>query len=118
MGPHRFGGEWTDEKLARVAKYLSAYTTIFRRNERARHLRTIYIDAFAGTGRRDVRGDDADPEPLFSDIESDEEAERFKKGSASIALEVSPGFDRYIFVEADASRVAELTSVVDRYPAK
>ena len=31
----QFGGDWTAQKLERVRKYLSAYTTIFTRNERA-----------------------------------------------------------------------------------
>ena len=49
---HKFGGKWTVEKLERIRKYLRAYTTIFKGNERARHLRTTYVDAFAGSGHR------------------------------------------------------------------
>ena len=43
-----FGGEWTKEKLDRLAKYLHAYTTIFTRNPGARFFDTVYVDAFAG----------------------------------------------------------------------
>jgi hypothetical protein len=52
MTPHEFGGDWTTEKLQRVRKYLNAYMKIFDRNERARKLFPIYVDAFAGTGYR------------------------------------------------------------------
>jgi hypothetical protein len=47
---HHFGGTWTEDKLSRVRGYLGAYTTIFTSNERARHFRTTYVVAFAGTG--------------------------------------------------------------------
>ena len=49
---HQFGGSWTEEKLDRIRKYLAAYTTIFTQNSRAATYRTIYVDAFAGTGYR------------------------------------------------------------------
>jgi three-Cys-motif partner protein len=48
----KFGGNWTEEKLECLKKYLSAYTTIFTKNPKARHFQTIYVDAFAGTGYR------------------------------------------------------------------
>jgi hypothetical protein len=35
MSSHQFGGRWTEEKLERLRKYLRAYTTIFKGNERA-----------------------------------------------------------------------------------
>jgi three-Cys-motif partner protein len=49
---HRFGGEWTEDKLSRLWKYLHAYTTIFTKNKWAARLTTTYVDAFAGTGYR------------------------------------------------------------------
>ena len=52
MVEHIFGGSWTEIKLARLAKYLTAYRTIFTGNEKARHFKTWYVDAFAGTGSR------------------------------------------------------------------
>jgi three-Cys-motif partner protein len=51
---NRFGGTWTDEKLERIRKYLTAYMRIFSRNPRARYFQTIYVDAFAGTGYRQM----------------------------------------------------------------
>lgn len=43
---HRFGGDWTETKLAILQKYLAAYTTALKRTS----FRKAYIDAFAGTG--------------------------------------------------------------------
>jgi len=117
MTTHRFGGAWTDDKLARVAKYLEAYTTIFRANERARFFTTLYIDAFAGTGTRDPARDDR-ALALIADVEGDPEARAFKAGSAQIALRVSPDFDRYVFIESDGKKATELAAVVEQDPAK
>ena len=41
---HGFGGDWTEEKLKRVEKYLKAYATIMNKQ----NFRFAYIDAFAG----------------------------------------------------------------------
>jgi len=46
----RFGGNWTEVKLARLHKYLRAYRQIFVHNEQARFFKTWFVDAFAGTG--------------------------------------------------------------------
>ena len=54
MTPHEFGGSWTEEKLSRLQEYLQAYMNIFSKNERARKLNPIYVDAFAGTGYRNA----------------------------------------------------------------
>ena len=48
---HKFGGNWTDEKLKRVRKYLGAYATIMNRQK----FRFAYIDAFVGTGYREEK---------------------------------------------------------------
>ena len=45
---HNFGGQWTEEKLRRVKKYLVAYATIMNKQQ----FRFAFIDAFAGTGYR------------------------------------------------------------------
>jgi len=118
MPEHRFGGTWTDEKLARVAKYLSAYTTIFRANERARFFTTIYIDAFAGSGTRIPSSHDDGSTPLFADIEADPEARQFKLGSAANALRVSPDFERYVFIESDRNKIRELGTLIGQHPDK
>lgn len=118
-GEHSFGGSWTEDKLARVRGYLGAYTTIFTANERARHLRTTYVDAFAGTGAR------SSPPParrtegsLFEDAEADPEARSFKRGSARAALEVEPPFDSYVFVDRNPEHAEQLRRLGDEFPAK
>ena len=65
-----FGGDWTDQKLSVLRKYLDAYTTALSRLD----FRTVYIDAFAGAGAREVE---------------DAEGKRFIEGSAAVALNVN-----------------------------
>lgn len=110
MIEHHFGGNWTQIKLERLRKYLSAYTTIFHANERARFLKTVYVDAFAGTGYSAPAPKLATSETeleLFPEL-AEPEAQQFLKGSAQIALEVEPTFDRYIFVEKEPQYALEL----------
>ena len=54
MIEHVFGGDWTEDKLTRLSKYLNAYRRIFTTNPNASFLKTRYVDAFAGTGSRTV----------------------------------------------------------------
>ncbi len=102
---HEFGGRWTEEKLDRLKKYLSAYTKIFKANPRAAMLKTIYVDAFAGAGYR-VEAGHRDG-PLLPFLE-DQDALAYRKGSALIALETEPPFSQYVFIEHDTGRAAEL----------
>ena len=106
-----FGGDWTEEKLNRVRKYLSAYTTIMKDYP---YFRTAYIDAFAGTGYRELKDGDS-VEPLFPEL-LEQETQRFARGSAQIALEVQPRFTKYIFIEKDPTRYAELERLRADYP--
>jgi three-Cys-motif partner protein len=118
MSEHVFGGEWTREKLERVSKYLKAYTTIFHANERARYFTTYFVDAFAGTGDRiDSNIPEPSETPLL-ELESDPEWVELQKGSSRIALEVEPGFDRYLFIEHSKKRIAELEKLKVLYPGR
>jgi three-Cys-motif partner protein len=87
---HQFGGRWTDKKLELVHKYLQAYTIIFNRNPNTQKLHTIYLDAFAGTGYRNL--------PTGRD-------------ENRIALEVEPPFKEYIFIENDPEYAHELENL-------
>ncbi len=107
MTEHRFGGPWTQEKLQRIAKYLPAYTAIFNANEKARFLRTVYVDAFAGTGYSVPTARLTDEAQLFPELQ-EPETQKFLKGSAQIALDTDPPFDHYIFVEKEPAYAAEL----------
>jgi three-Cys-motif partner protein len=117
MTRHEFGGDWTTEKLERVRKYLVAYTTIFNANERARYLIPTYVDAFAGTGGRSQPQRAKAHNLLFPEL-SEHDNQEFLKGSARIALEVSPPFQQYLFIEQDEARATELRRLRDDYPTK
>jgi three-Cys-motif partner protein len=115
MSAHQFGGDWTNEKLERIRKYLSAYTIIFKGNEQARKLFPIYVDAFAGTGyRTPSQSSIKSTLPLPELSESDNQD--FLKGSACIALDVEPPFRQYIFIERDPQRARELNNLKNDYP--
>ena len=80
MEKQLFGGNWTEEKLARVRKYLVAYATIMRKQS----FRFAYIDAFAGTGYRDLKQENNPKEVMFPEF-SEQDSQNFLKGSAQIA---------------------------------
>jgi len=117
MSKHVFGGDWTSDKLERVRKYLCAYTTIFKMNVRASYFTTIYVDAFAGTGQRVESTGRRGKAAALDDVE-DLDAEALQKGSARIALEVDPSFNRYVFIEKRARRAKELESLRGEFPGK
>lgn len=109
-----FGGQWTQRKLDALSKYLRAYTIIFARNPRARYFKTTYVDAFAGTGAL------SPPEigPLASEIIPDLEQRiaEYRKGSVTRALEVDPPFHNYVFIENDADKCTELSTLARKFP--
>lgn len=107
---NRFGGAWTTSKLEVLGKYLHAYTTALKHQP----FKLWYIDAFAGTGsRQHSRSADNDDvsDPLFPSEAEQVEAETLLDGSARIALKTSPPFDRFVFIEKNESRCAELESL-------
>ena len=114
ISKQQFGGDWTTQKLERLRKYLSAYTTIMNKQT----FSFAYIDAFAGTGYREQKESTSSTNLLFPEL-ADEEPQRFLQGSAHIALACTPAFNRYIFIENDASKLAELQANLYRiFPEK
>jgi three-Cys-motif partner protein len=107
-----FGGDWTAEKLDRVRKYLRAYATIMSKQQ----FRFAYIDAFAGTGYRTLKQTEDRSELLFPEF-IEQDSQGFLEGSARIALQVTPRFDRYIFIERDPQHFAELQELTGEFPA-
>ena len=95
-----FGGDWTEQKLECVSKYLKAYTKIM--NDKPFNF--AYIDAFAGTGYRK------------QDNHDDAALQRFLAGSARRALEVKPPFPKYVFIEANKYSFTELKKLKDEFP--
>lgn len=116
MTEPQFGGPWTEEKLSRLRKYLQAYMSIFSTNPRAKLLKTIYVDAFAGTGFRQEFPSDTSEEDLLFDISSDSDAAALRKGSAQVALETNPPFSEYIFIEHNEENVSNLSGLRRRFP--
>jgi three-Cys-motif partner protein len=108
MGGHTFGGEWTEDKLDCLGKYLSAYRKIFVRNQYARRHRTWYVDAFAGTGSRSVQDTPDRVDLLFEGNYEDPEYQSYRDGSALIALGLESPFDKYFFIEKSKARLKEL----------
>src|ERR1700734_2723119 len=98
---HKFGGISTDLKLSVVGEYLRQFTIALR--PQFAHL--WYIDAFAGTGERTVVVPGREADMLGPRV--DERVER-RRGSAKIALEVEPQFDRLIFMDKRQKHIAAL----------
>jgi three-Cys-motif partner protein len=86
-------GEWSQIKHEIIEKYAHAYTTVLSRQAVIR--KTLYIDAFAGTG-------------FGSDRDTGEQL----RGSAIRATQVVPRFDELHFVEQDAAKAALLEHAV------
>ena len=116
MKKQDFGGDWTEEKLDRVRKYLPAYTTIFNSNPKAKSLKTHYVDAFAGSGYRYKETNKIEYE-LFPEL-SQQDTNKFLKGSARIALEIEPSFNEYLFIDKDPQNVNELEKLKSEFPSK
>ncbi|SEE75977.1 three-Cys-motif partner protein [Rhizobiales bacterium GAS188] len=104
VSDHEFGGVSTDLKLSLVGGYLTAFTTALR----ARFQHLWYIDAFAGTGERTVRHAAQDG-GLF-DSATEERIERHR-GSARIAIDVKPPFDRLIFMDKNPKHCEALRAL-------
>lgn len=109
-----FGGAWTEQKLRALSKYLKAYTTIFKKNPKARHYSITYVDAFAGTGKLQ-RPNSSRFESLLPELSANEE--QYRKGSVKRALEVSPPFDKYVFIERSARKCRELREISKDFPS-
>ena len=110
----QFGGDWTTEKLNRLNKYLSAYTSILSKQS----FSYAYIDAFAGTGYRELKGTDNKTNLLLPEL-ADSEPQKFLQGSARIALECKPSFHKYIFIEKKAKKLEELqNNLMKEFPEK
>ena len=102
-----FGGDWTEEKLGRLAKYLPAYTKILKGSV----YKYAYIDGFAGPGYRSrQRKQAASTQDLWG--EDLDDRGRFTEGSAVVAMRSEPPFQSYIFIERDASALAKLESTL------
>lgn len=107
-------GSWAAEKLVCLEKYLSAYTTILRRQSDWCE-GYFYVDAFAGAGRAKLRDTDDKKQPdtqLLFDISkttaNDDDKNQYIDGSPRVALGIKHPFTHYYFIEKDTERIAQL----------
>ncbi|MFI4976465.1 MAG: three-Cys-motif partner protein TcmP [Caulobacterales bacterium] len=110
LGEHEFGGVSTDLKLSLVGDYLHAFTTALTGK-----FELCYVDAFAGTGERTVRHAAQDASLLEPSIEASIER---RKGSARIAIETDPPFDRLVFMDVNRRHCAALERLRLEYPER
>ncbi len=102
----KFGGTHTQRKLEILERYLDRYTTALKNQP----FETIFVDAFAGTGEISRVPDTEGMMPI-ADLEGT------IAGSATRALSLAIPFNRYLFIEKSASKLAELQWLKDRFPA-
>jgi three-Cys-motif partner protein len=117
---NRFGGDWTDAKLKVLKEYLAAYTKALKdKPTPAQPFRKAYIDAFAGTGTRSARefeSNGATESLLFPDL-AEAAPQKLRDGSARLALQVEPRFDKYIFIERSPERCQQLEGLKTEFPS-
>lgn len=97
MTANAFGGEWTEDKLQALQKYLEFYVQAMK----AQPFRLIYFDSFAGTGRCRIKASPG----TTRDID----------GSAKLALDCD-GFSRYHFIEHKKRHADELQELISMHP--
>jgi three-Cys-motif partner protein len=93
------GGPWTERKLAALRKYMPAFNQALSKQQ----FKRIYIDAFAGSGSREL-----DEVPL---LDNDADIAKIAKGSARIALESTPTFQKFIFIEKSTKNATALEAL-------
>ena len=111
---NKFGGDWTNEKLIRVEKYLKAYIRIMNKQP----FQLDYIDAFAGSGYREEIGKESKEQSSLFSKNDIREIETYSEGSARIALKIEPEFDKYIFIEKSKKIFNELKKLISEFPKK
>lgn len=104
---HKFGGDWTEVKLAAISAYSEFFTAAI-----GPKFDLWYIDPFAGTGDRietELEGGLLEGIPFT-------EVEKTYPGSASRSLAVTPPFNHYRFGDTKPSHVAALKQLVEKFP--
>ncbi len=100
-----WGGAWTEKKLDAFEKYVNAYLTIMDKNP---YWKTIYFDAFAGSGDRDVQN-----EEIFKQLSILPEQEFVYKGAAERVVSMKKKFDWYYFIDSDKKSVSSLKNKLE-----
>ncbi len=103
----RFGGDWTEQKLEVLGKYLARYLTALKNKK----FHKVYIDAFAGRGIIHPNEKKGIVETEFPGFE---DQQRFLEGSPIRALKLKEPFDEYIFIEKQKKYCLELEERIKR----
>lgn len=111
VSDHFFGNSSTDLKLQVIDEYLNAYTQALRN----KFGQLWYIDAFAGTGTRTVTHG---PSANLFDQAAREAFREQRRGSARIAIDANPAFDRLIFIDQKRGHVKALEALKAENPAR
>lgn len=112
-------GEWAKVKLGALREYLEFYAKAMKNQSWCRG--TVYVDAFAGLGRTEVRarkrGAVVGTVNLFDEIiERDEpQVREVIDGSPRVALSIPNKFARYVFIERDVNRIKALEALRDEF---
>ena len=95
---HEFGGLWTRKKLELLRKYVNFYTSALKNLP----FRLHFVDAFAGTGRQDIK--------LISE-QGDFLPEEDFEGSVRIALGAEPPFHQYHFNDLNVDHAKAINEI-------
>lgn len=88
------GGPWTIQKLEKVRNYLVRYQDVMLKQKWAK---TVYIDAFCGSGTYKLRG-----------------ARDFTEGSALQAIDLERPFSHYHLIEKSKKSLGKLRELIER----
>lgn len=99
-----FAGAHTVKKLEAIEKYLRAYQKVMKKQ----NFKTIFLDAFAGTG-------DLPTSPGGGLLEEFTDKDAILEGSARRALQIEPPFDQYIFIEKMRGKAEELLRLKEEF---
>jgi len=90
-------GSWSKIKLEIIENYAKAYSQILSKQQKIRQ--HVYIDAFAGSGKHKSK-----------------DTGEFVRGSPQIALDITPPFKEYHFIDIDSDKVNELLKIAASRP--
>ena len=108
MAQRPFGSLHTIDKLDCLERYLKAYLKVFKNRP---GIRTMYVDAFAGTG-------DIPTASSYDELPLGLEDQEFIVGSARRALALPECFSEYVFIEKKRGNALALEKLRAANPEK